>query len=303
MKLSNNLKENHILILSAGALCISFAPIFVKLVGDNILGPTAIAFWRLLFGAIILSVWILFSGGSFKMSRSFVKYPLLAGALFFLDLFLWHRSIIITGAGMATILGNTQVFGTAILSFIIFKEKLSLRFFGAAGAAIFGVVLLVGLGSDINFSSRYIEGILFGLGTGVVYSNYIVTLKMAGSKKECPKILSLMFWVTLISAVITGISSLLESSPTIPPNIETVIILVSLALVAQALGWWFIASSLPKVEGSRSGLILLLQPVLATLWGFLIFQEQLSKIQLLGAVITLVAIYAGSIKKAAKTAA
>jgi hypothetical protein len=38
-----------VLLLSFGAICISFAAIFVKLLGDTV-GPTAIGFWRTLFG-------------------------------------------------------------------------------------------------------------------------------------------------------------------------------------------------------------------------------------------------------------
>ncbi|MEW5995163.1 MAG: EamA family transporter, partial [Candidatus Zixiibacteriota bacterium] len=60
--------------------------------------------------------------------------------------------------------------------------------------------------------------------------------------------------------------------------------------------WWAIASSLPKINASRSGLALLLQPVLATVWGVLFFGEYLTPIQIAGALITLAAIYVGSVR-------
>ncbi len=81
-----------------------------------------------------------------------------------------------------------------------------------------------------------------------------------------------------------------------PPNFHTWLSLFALGLVAQALGWRSISSSLPKLEVSHAALILLLQSVLATIWGMLLFQEYLTLVQIAGAVITLAAIYFGSIR-------
>jgi drug/metabolite transporter (DMT)-like permease len=44
-------------------------------------------------------------------------------------------------------------------------------------------------------------------------------------------------------------------------------------------------------------LALLLQPTMATVWGFMFFSEILGPLQLLGAAVTLTAIYFGSIRK------
>ena len=45
----------------------------------------------------------------------------------------------------------------------------------------------------------------------------------------------------------------------------------------------------------RGGLILLLQPALATVWGALIFGEKLEPSQIVGVLITLGAVYLGSV--------
>lgn len=283
-------------ILSAGAVCISFAAIFVKLLGMDKMGLTAIAFWRTLFGSAILFTWSALRHDRLTLTASVMRWSVLAGFIFFLDLFFWHRSILYAGAGMATILANTQVFGTAVLSFLIFKEKLTFKFFAAAVCAVAGVALLIGLGSEIELTVRYLKGIAFGLLTGIVYANYIVVVKIAGQSESKPSFLTLMAWVSLFSALFLGIVGLLEKGRFMPPDLISVFILFALALVAQALGWWAIASSLPKIAASRSGLALLLQPVLATVWGVFFFHEYLTPVQIGGALITLVAIYAGSVR-------
>jgi drug/metabolite transporter (DMT)-like permease len=260
------------------------------------MGPTAIAFWRTLFGAMILFTWTSFRRNRLLMSSRVTLWSAIAGFIFFLDLFFWHRSIIYAGAGMATILANTQVFGTAVLSFLIFKEKLTAKFFVASVAAIVGVVLLIGIGSEIELTTRYLKGVGLGLLTGVVYANYIITLKIAGQKEKKQSFLTLMAWTSLFSALFLSGAGMMESDKLLPPDLSSVLILLALALVAQVLGWWLIASSLPKIDASRSGLALLLQPVLATVWGVFFFGEYLTAVQIIGALLTLGAIYVGSVR-------
>ncbi len=284
-----------IVLLLFGALCISFAPVFVKMINLDLLGPTAIGFWRVAIGALILFTWSIVARHSLKISKLMVLLSMIAGFVFALDLFFWHRSIIYCGAGMSTILGNTQVFGTAVLSYFVFKEKPSLIFFITALTAIVGVALLVGVGSEVEFTKRYIDGIIFGLATGAVYSMYLVTLKFAGEKTERPHPITLLAWVSMFTAFFIGIILLIEQVPMMPPDRYSWAVLFSLALVAQSLGWWAISSSIPKLEGARSGLTLLLQPILATVWGVLFFAEQLLFVQIIGAVVTLGAIYVGSV--------
>lgn len=292
----SNDQKTPLLVLSAGAACISFAAVFVKLLGAEKMGPTAIAFWRTLFGSVILFAWATLRKDRLAMPALVTRWSALAGFIFFLDLFFWHRSILYAGAGMATILANTQVFGTALLGFLIFKEKLTLRFLAAAMCAIAGVALLIGLGSEIEFTVRYLKGIGFGLLTGVVYANYIVVIKIAGQKEKNVSFLTLMAWTSLFSALFLGIAGAFETARFVPPDLMSLVVLLALALVAQALGWWAISSSLPKIVASRSGLVLLLQPVLATVWGVIFFHEHLTLIQIGGAAITLAAIYVGSVR-------
>jgi len=286
-----------VLTLIFGALCVSFAAIFVKLLPTEQIGPTAIGFWRTLFGGIILFILAGVKKNNLLLPRPLYGWSVLAGFLFFLDLFFWHRSIIYAGAGMATILANTQVFVTAVLSFFIFKDKLTVKFFAAALSALVGVALLVGVISDIEFTVLYLRGVMFGLATGLVYANYLVTLKMTMVKFSRVQVITFMSWTSIFTALFLGLSAWIESDPAIPPDLYSYAILFLLGLVAQAFGWWAIFSSFSRIKASRAGLILLLQPTLATVWGMLFFKEQFTPTQFIGAVVTVAAIYYGSTRK------
>jgi drug/metabolite transporter (DMT)-like permease len=106
-----------------------------------------------------------------------------------------------------------------------------------------------------------------------------------------------MAWASMFTAFFCGISMLVESDPWLPPDLFSVFVLFALALVAQAVGWYVISTTLPKLRAAQSALILLLQPVLATVWGVLFFAEHLTHLQIVGAIIALASIYVGSVRK------
>jgi drug/metabolite transporter (DMT)-like permease len=296
----NKSSKRALWVLLLGTVCISFAAIFVKFIDSSKVGPTAIGFWRTLFGCIILSVWTLAEKQTLLLPKHVYKWSALAGFIFFLDLFFWHRSIIYCGAGMATIIVGTQVFISAVLSHFFYKEKLTVGFFLAAVSAVVGLGFLIGIGSQsIVFSSLYILGIILGLLTSITYASYILTVKRGSHEQGKAGTLAFMAWTSMFTCLFMGVTSLIEGEPFVPPDVRTFAFLFALGLIPQAIGWRAISSSLPKLKASRAALVLLMQSVLATIWGMLFFKEYLELIQIFGAAITLTAIYFGSVRATA----
>ena len=294
---SGHSRSRALFVVFIGGVCISFAPVFVRMLDVTRIGATAIGFWRTLFGAVILFSLLKIRSKSLTLPAIGYFWAAMAGLAFFVDLFAWHRSIFFCGSGMATILGNTQIFGSSILGYFVFKEKLSIRFFLAAVSALVGVALLAGLGSSsVEFTERYVLGIFFGLITGIAYANYIISLKKAGHAIPKLDFVALIAWMSLFCATFLGISTLIEDAPAMPPDATSWLLLFGLGLVAQSAGWIAISSALPKLGASQAGLVLLIQPTLATIWGVLFFHEYLTGLQAAGAALTLGAIYLGSLK-------
>ena len=262
------------------------------------MGPSAIGFWRMLIGAALMFIWTVVEGKRIVLPKRIYLWSIAAGFAFFCDLWTWHRSIFITGAGMATILGNTQVFGSAILGYFAFREKLTLKFFVAAILGFVGIVLLIGVGSeDIQLTERYLGGVLFGLMTGICYASYISLVKKASQEHLQFGTQALMAWTALFCAAFLGLSGLVEGEAMMPPDSTSWLYLLGLGLIPQAIGWKVISSSLPHIHAHKAGLGLLVQPTMATVWGFLFFGEMLGPLQFVGAVVTLGAIYFGSVRR------
>ena len=285
-------------ILVAAAISISFSPIIVKLLGRHLIGPISIAFWRTLIGGLILVVIAKLEHKTLRLAAVPLTWCLFTGFFFSLDLTFWHYAIIDIGSGMATLLANTHVLATAVISYLVFKEKITLRYKLAAPAGIVGLALLVGvLSQEVAFTPLYLRGVMFGLGSALMYAFYMVGIKKARDHHSETAPAAIMAWICLTAAVFLSIGSFFEKKPSLPPNLVAAALLLLLAVVGQALAWWGIVHSIKKIAIHHAALILLLQPSLAMLWGYLLFNETLAVSQLMGAAITLTAIYVGSIRK------
>lgn len=296
-------------VVALGAATISFAPVLVKLCAQAGVGPSGIGAWRALIGSAVLFLLARLRGAPLIPSRGMATIAALAGTAFAADLFVWHRSIAIVGAGMATILGNTQVFWTSTYGRLAYGEPLAPRFVLATVSAFAGVVLLAGVGSEVAFTSTYLAGVGFGLGTGLAYACYILTVQRAtgagprydagrttGERALDPLTRSLLVlaWVGLITGALLLASAAITGEPVLPPSLRALGLLAALAGLAHVLGWIVITTGLRNAPASRAGLALLLQPVLATIWGYLWFAETLAAPQIAGAALTIGAIYLGN---------
>ena len=112
---------------------------------------------------------------------------LVIAALFFaVDLWMWHRSILYVGVGLATLLGNFQVFALAGYGALVLGERGGWRLWAGLLLALFGLALLLAPGWD-GFDARFRIGIAFGLGTAVAYAGFLIAFRAAqGQRRMCP---------------------------------------------------------------------------------------------------------------------
>ena len=286
-----------IALVAAGALCISFAAPLVKAIE---LGPSAIGAYRTGIAAFILGlISLLHPGSRVRLTPGWqrpVLWSVLAGVAFGLDLFIWHRSIILTGAGLATLLANTQVFWVAIVSAVVLSETLTLRFVLCSLGAVMGIALLTVPGLLGETLSGL--GTAYGLGAAVFYALYILCLRASQQHPSALPIVPNLAIASASSAFVLVVGAAATNEAIVIPSPSTMGLLIALALVVQISGWLFISRAMPHLPARISSLIILLQPVLATVWGIIFFDEALTSLDALGGLMTLLAIYAATAWKA-----
>ncbi|WP_445665400.1 DMT family transporter [Fodinibius sp. AD559] len=278
-----------------GAAMVSFTSVLVELAN---VGPTVSAFYRMLFGGVILLGITVIKSDRLWFGIKSLAIPFVCAFLFSMDLFFWHRSINFVGPGLATILGNMQVFFVAILAVIFLKEKLGWRLLVAIPFAVVGLFMIVRTGWGEQGGAVEM-GVLYGLLTALTYALYILTLRKsqsAGYKLRFSLIPNMM-WISLMSAAILGITVVIEPGAHFGiPDLQTWVALIGLGIMGQVLGWVSISKGLPHVNASVAGLALLLQPALAFGWDILFFDRPTTLLEYVGAAIVLAAIYLGATK-------
>jgi drug/metabolite transporter (DMT)-like permease len=285
---------NPTLGLLLGAALISFAPVFVRLTPVS---PTDSAFYRTFFGGLMLAAWVVLARSPVERRSGFALGALIAaGVLFAADLAVWHRSIWYVGPGLATLLGNFQVFLLALVGILFYREKARWELLLAIPLAILGLGLIVGFEWQ-SLPEDYRWGVIFGLLTAVFYAAYILALRRARAASPGGSIVGDMMIVSLVSACFLFAGSGLAGDGISIPDARSAGLLAAYALVAQVVGWLVIAASLPHVPASRVGLILLLQPTLAFVWDVLIFERSFGLREAMGAALAIAAIGLGSLPR------
>ncbi len=272
----------------AGALMLSFSAIFVKWAH---VGPTMSGFYRKLFGALLLMAAILIKKERLFHGSHHVKTAIICGLLFALDISLWHRSIHYIGPGLATLMANFQVFFLALFGMIILKEKSRWKLFVSIPTAILGLYLIVAPNWNA-LGQQYKAGVVLALLTAISYAVYILMLRQFQSKFTVSP-LPTIGMISVVAAFVLALESLVVNESFVIPDVQSWFALLGYGLFPQVLGWVFISKGLPKIEASRGGLILLLQPTFAFVWDILFFSRPTTWLELLGALIALIAIYMG----------
>lgn len=279
--------------LFAGAFLISFSPVFVKLVSVS---PTVVGFYRTLFGGTALVLYLLVTRG--RCPRRAIWAALGAAATFFaLDLWFWHRSILLIGPGLSTLLANLQVFFMLAAGIVLFREKPTLSQLVAAPLAILGLALI--LGSDwLGLGTGYRRGVVLGVLTAMAYAGYLLSMRRARREATDPAPAPEVAVVSLLVACLLGLAALAEGDALAIPTPADLGWLLAYGVLAHAFGLMLIGSALTEVTAAEVGIALLLQPTLSLLWDVLFFSREFGGIETVGVAVTLAAIFLGSQRRA-----
>ena len=269
--------------LFLGATCIALSPIFVRL---SEAGPTATAFWRVALA--VPPLWLLLLLWE-KTPKSTALWPLYlaAGLAFAGDLVFWHSSIKLTSVANSTLLANLASLFVTLAAWAFLRQRPTRLFLAGLGAALLGVALLVH--TSLQFSPSALTGDALGVVTAMFYAAYILAVK--GLRDRGATTLRLMAITSTITAILLLPVALASGEQFFPSTLAGWTILAGLALVSHAAGQGFIAYALAHLPASFSSVGLLLQPVVAALFAWLLLAEPLVALQVAGGLIVLAGIY------------
>lgn len=275
-------QRRGMLAVFAGATTIGLAPIFVRYAHDA--APLMVGFYRMVFGLPVVLAIALSERG--RWSARGMRWALLAGLCFFGDLSLWHTSIRLTNASLATLFVCLAPFWVALFGALVGGRRMRKLGWLGLGLALLGAFLLaVGRGS-FGFGSFGL-GELCGLGASLCYAGYTVCLSRARTTLSPARALAIA--ITIAGPLFATVCAL-RGDAFSGFATETWLALIALGLVVQTLAWMVITWGFGHVDARIGALSLLVQPVSTVVLGYALLGETLSPMQLVGALVVLAGI-------------
>jgi drug/metabolite transporter (DMT)-like permease len=263
-----------------GVFGISFSAIFVRLADVS---PSTAAFYRAAYALPVLALLWLAARRGDRRSAGARLGAVLAGAILGFDLWAWHHSIEFVGAGLATVLGNTQVFFVALAAWWLHDERPRRAVLLASPLVFLGVVATSGLGRSEAYGTDPVRGVLYGMLTALLYTGFLLVFRRA--HRDGGPVLGPWLDATIGTLAAIWAIGALRGEIDYGFSWPTHGWLIALALVSQVFGWLLITHSLPRMPAVETSVLLLAQPVLTVLWGLLLLGESLSLVQIAGVVL------------------
>ena len=273
-----------IILTCIGGCLIGLAPIFVRF---SEIGPSFTGFYRFLFATILIFFYGIFTNKIKVLTLKELLVISIPGLCFGTDIALWHSSIVFTSIAHATLFVNTAPLYVCILGFLIFKDKLNNLFLISLFISLMGVYVLVS--NNPSFSGSYFSfGDLLALLAAFFYAGYLLSVNKLSNRFNT---FNLIFYSSLFACIPFGIASLYELDNPIPYSVFGWFNFLGQAIFVQILGQGLVIYGLSKIRPQLSSLLLLFQPITATILGAYFFSEMLLFGQLIGVIILLIGIY------------
>ncbi len=239
-----------------------------------------VVFWRCLVGALALLLFIIIS----KQSLTWLTLPLLllaiaGGIALVVNWLLLFAAYSRLSMGLTTVVYNTQPFMLVLMSMLL-GERVTWVKWGWLLLAFSGVILL--LLSEFNQpNGQWLTGIAMALGAAFFYA---ITALIARHLKPVPP-----QHIALIQ-VLTGTVMLLPLAH-LPPTMATFPwgMVLTLGIVHTGVMYQLLYSAIQKLPTPLIGSLSFIYPLVAIVLDNLIFDHQLSAVQLAGGGLILLA--------------
>ena len=275
------------------ALTLAWTGIFISYLTRTYGIPALVlAYWREVFVVFTLLVALgVFRLAPLKVSRRQLGFLVLYGVALAVFNSLWTLAVSLSGAAVATVLVYSSGAFTAILGWMIFRERLDAVKIAAVVLCLAGCVLVSGAADPSAWAVNAL-GIVTGILSGLLYAVYSLMGRGAAERKINP-------WTTIFytfgfaSFILLALNllplSFIPGRAALPADMFWLGtqwkgwgILFLLAAGPTVLGFGTYTMSLVHLPSSVANLIVTLEPVFTTLIAYLLLGEVMTGIQFIG---------------------
>jgi len=265
-----------LLLMTAAGLCWSTGGILVRSVA--VTDAWEIVFWRALFMAMFISVFLIVRYGSQAGSYiTAVGFPgLLAGALLALSFFLFILSVMRTTVANTLFLMSTSPFVAALFGWFFLHEQVPRRTAVAMTAGLVGIVLMF---ADAFGSGGALSGNLLACGVPLAFGANVILLRKMGAAVD-------MVPAVLLAGLLAIVVALPMGWP-LTASWHDVGVLAVMGIFQLGMGCLLLTLAAPHLSAVEIGLLSLLETILGPVWVWLGVGERPSDSALLGGLVVL----------------
>ncbi|SCZ79403.1 DMT family transporter [Acidaminobacter hydrogenoformans] len=269
-----------VIFVATAAFLWGLIGLFGTLLGRAGITSLEIVAIRAVFSGVFLTLyWMVRDRSVLKIRPNDLKYFAGTGLLSFLvfNYFFFTTMQLTSIAVSVTLLYTCPIF-VVLLSRLFFKEPLTRSKGLALLLTLLGCALVTGLiGQPLD--SVPLKGILTGLLSGLTFALYSIFSKMALARSSSAT-------VTTYTFIVASVGILFLVPPTFFVKLfQTPSLLISgmsLSLISTVVPFLLYTRAVQSIEAGRAALITTLEPVVAALLGYLVFNEPMGALKITG---------------------
>ncbi len=265
---------------------LSFLSIKISVI---VLSPMSLALSRFIIASVILYSFMKITEPNTKLSKRDIPLMALSGIVGITVYFYFENNgVKLTTASTASIIIGAIPVLTVIADYIFCGNKIDWVKGLGVGLSFFGVYLIVWDSGGLNLGSRYFVGNLYMLGATLAWVAYsLVTRPLAGRYSR----LAITTYQTLFGTLGILPFALLETNRW--EHITATIIwnVVFLGVFCSAVGYYLYVYALDELGVDIASLFINLIPVVTVIASFLILDEKITTVQLIGGGIVVGSVY------------
>jgi drug/metabolite transporter (DMT)-like permease len=304
---------------------ISLAPALTKL-SEHEIGPNAVAFHRSWIAAVVFALLSaretardssacasgdrkaasdvmipeaiagksIDSSEKQPMTKKEVGLLLVTGIAATASLLLWTWSLSETGVANVALLSNLNPIFVGLAGYFLFGQKFDRRFVIGLVLAIAGAVAFEL--SEAQFSADQLQGDALAFISAVFIATYLILIEKLQGRFSTSTI---MMWRCGITTIfLLPLLPFIEDR-LLPQTQNGWLLIIFQALFCQVLGQGLLAYSLSKLSSGVVAITLLLEPIIASIFAWFIFGEQITLADWICFVVVLGGVYLAQSSKAA----
>ncbi|CAE6832088.1 DMT family transporter [Paraburkholderia haematera] len=247
--------------------------------------PFNVVFFRCIFGgatlALVCAVLGLFRRRLF--SWKMLGLALLGGAAIVINWVLLFAAYSRASISMATAVYNTQPFMLVALGALVFRERISASTVAWLVIAFIGLVFVVKVEPAVlAVPGQYLTGVAYAVGAAAMYAvSSIITKRLKGTPPHLIALIQVSLGVVMLAPFVRF--------DALPATGVQWLELIVLGVVNTGLMYVLLYGAIQKLPTSMTGALSFIYPVVAIIVDRVAFGQTLAWIQVLGAVLILLA--------------